>query len=132
MLRKIFEKLKPSDLLKASEVSKYWRSVAEPVIANSVNVKVFQDEDVAKKFTIGYKHAVIRVSRHIRVNALNSESVLNSKNMPLYIMMSTFAPFVPLHIDGPLCDLWPDYTTMSHFKAYFQYLAHFWKLVLLP
>ena len=68
MLRKIFEKLKPSDLLKASEVSKYWRSVAEPIIANSFYVEIFFDEDVTKKmsqFTIGYKHAAIYVSRHI-------------------------------------------------------------------
>ena len=104
VLRKIFEKLKPSDLLKASEVSKYWRSVAEPIIANSVCVNVFQGDDETKKFTIGYKHAKIWVSRHIRVNALNSKRVLNSENMHLYIMMSTLHSL-------------PHYTLVGHFAA---------------
>ena len=86
VLRKIFEKLKPSDLLKASEVSKYWRSAAKPIIANSVFVNVFKYRDVPmimSQFRIGYKHAVISVSRHIRVNILISGSVLNPENRPL-------------------------------------------------
>ena len=65
-MRKIFEKLKPSDLLEVSRVSKFWRSVAEPFIANSVWVKIRGDDDATKKlsqFTIGYKHASIGVSK---------------------------------------------------------------------
>ena len=65
-MRKIFEKLKHSDLLKASLVSKFWRSVAKPIIANSVWVGIRGDDDATKQlsqFTIGYKHASIGVSK---------------------------------------------------------------------
>ena len=67
MLSEILRKLKFRDLLNASEVSKYWRDVAAPIIANSaiLPIKTNSMQETTEKLgqlTIGYKHLAFYVS----------------------------------------------------------------------
>ena len=59
MLQEIFTKLKPNDLLLASEVCRYWRDVLSPIIANSFYLRL-QNIDQAKSIlsntSVRYKH----------------------------------------------------------------------------
>ena len=55
----IFSKLKPKDLLLASEVCKYWRDVLSPVIAKSFYLKFYfldQAKRILSKTSVRYKH----------------------------------------------------------------------------
>ena len=72
-MRKIFEKLNHSDLLEASTVSKFWRNVAEPFIANSSIVEIrgnYGETVKLGQFTIGYKHVLIEVSQVFITNII--------------------------------------------------------------
>ena len=67
MLSEIFKKLNFEDLLTASEVSKYWRDVAAPIIANSTIIPIMTKSmqkatKSLRKLTIGYKHIAFFVS----------------------------------------------------------------------
>ena len=67
MLSEILRKLKFRDLLTASEVSKYWRDVAAPIIANSAIMSITTESmqtatEILGQLTIGYKHMVFSVS----------------------------------------------------------------------
>ena len=67
MLSEIFKKLNFEDLLTASEVSKYWRDVAAPIIANSTVIPIVTKSmqkatEFLRKLTIGYKHIAFFVS----------------------------------------------------------------------
>ena len=80
-----------------------------------------------------------------RVNALNSRSVVNIGNRPIYKMMGRYSalgpithwwaalrPLAPLHTEGSFCSLWSYYTLKGRFAAYFHYLIHIRNLVHLP
>ena len=67
MLSEIFKKLNFGDLLNASEVSKYWRDVAAPIISNSaifpIRINSMQEAtEILGKLTIDYKHMAFPVS----------------------------------------------------------------------
>ena len=67
MLSEILKKISFGDLLTASKVSKYWRDVAAPIIANSfilpIKTKSMQKATkILRRLTIGYKHMVFSVS----------------------------------------------------------------------
>ena len=66
----------------------------------------------------------------ITLNALNSGTVLNTGNRPLYTKMGHFAAIRPLHTDRPLCRLC--YTMMDCFGAFFAFYVHFRNLMHLP
>ena len=78
MLCEVFKNLTLKDLLVASQVSKFWRAVAVPIIALSVVIPIsWQSLDKAirrfDQFTIGYKHMIVYVSfflKFIQVNLL--------------------------------------------------------------
>ena len=59
MLQEILNKLKPKDLLTASEVCWYWRDISLPIIADSVYM-VIKSMDQAKSIlnntSVRYKH----------------------------------------------------------------------------
>ena len=72
MLSEILRKLKFKDLLTASEVSKYWRGVAAPIIANSailpiVNYSRQEAAEILGNLTIGYKHMAFSVSFFLQI-----------------------------------------------------------------
>ena len=59
MLHEILNKLKPNDLLAASEVCRYWRDVSLPVIADSVYMKIEsmdQTISILSNTSVCYKH----------------------------------------------------------------------------
>ena len=71
MLSEILRKLKFRDLLNASEVSKYWRDVAAPIISNSaifpIRINSMQEAtEILGKLTIGYKHMAFPISYFCR------------------------------------------------------------------
>ena len=71
MLSEILRKLKFKDLLTASEVSKYWRGVAAPIIANSAILPIRTNSmrkatEILGQLTIGYKHIAFPVSYFCR------------------------------------------------------------------
>ena len=59
MLHEILNKLKPYDLLLASEVCRYWRDVSSPLIANSFYMKlrsIDQAKSILSNTSVRYKH----------------------------------------------------------------------------
>ena len=67
MLSEIFKNLTFKELLVASQVSKFWRAVAGPIIALSVVIPISTrslDNAIERfgQFTIGYKHMIVYVS----------------------------------------------------------------------
>ena len=88
MLSEILRKLKFRDLLTASEVSKYWRDVAAPIIANSAILPIRTNSiqeatEILGKLTIGYKHLAFYVSFVLEIYI-----ILNKRNFVQLFMKS--------------------------------------------